>query len=57
MGPGSTMGFVLWTTDGRPDCLEGFQNGDEAEATLDLRTRDLGALRARHIVVEAIPSA
>ncbi len=50
MGPGMTMGFVLW-----PDCLEGFQNGDETGATVDLRTRDLGTLRVRRIVVEAAP--
>ena len=38
------MGFVLWGTDGRPDCLEGFQNGDAEGRTVDLRGHDLHAL-------------
>ncbi len=44
LGPGDLMGFVPWFEDGRRDCLEGFQYGDEQGATIDLRTRDLSSL-------------
>jgi len=44
MGPGACMGFILWCADGYPDCLEGYQNGDETGRTVDLKTRDLAEL-------------
>lgn len=44
MGPGMTMGFMLWFEAGYPDCLEGYQNCDDSGETVDLKTRDLSAL-------------
>lgn len=52
LGTGMTLGFVLWASQGRPDCLEGFQNGDAGGRTEDLRGRDLDALLAARIVAE-----
>jgi hypothetical protein len=36
LGPGALMGFILWFEDGYPDCLEGYQYGDERGETVDL---------------------
>ena len=42
---GVLMGFLLWSKDGRPHCLEGFQYGDRDGATVDLKNLNLEALR------------
>ena len=49
MGEDAVMGFILWCSERGPTTLEGFQFGDSAGDTVDLRTRDLGALRFSEI--------
>lgn len=44
LGRGAVMGFLLWFSDGYPNCLEGYQYGDESGDTVDLRQYDLTAL-------------
>jgi hypothetical protein len=44
LGEGMLMGFLLWFSDGYPNCLEGYQYGDKSGKTVDLRQRDLAAL-------------
>lgn len=44
MGPGQTMGFILWFENGYPATLEGYQNADDRGKTVDLKYRDLTAL-------------
>jgi hypothetical protein len=44
MGQGMLMGFLLWFSDGYPNCLEGYQYGDESGNQVDLRQRDLATL-------------
>ncbi|WP_143058541.1 hypothetical protein [Sphingomonas sp. OV641] len=45
MGEDALMGFILWCSEQGSNTLEGFQLGDSAGDTVDLKTRDLGALR------------
>lgn len=49
MGTDAMMGFILWCSEQGPTTLEGFQFGDVAGNTIDLRTRDLEALRFSEI--------
>lgn len=49
MGEDAVMGFILWCSEQGPTTLEGFQLGDSSGHTVDLRTRDLGALRFSEI--------
>ena len=38
------MGFILWLTDGYPDCLEGFQFGTLSGGDIDLKATGLDIL-------------
>jgi hypothetical protein len=49
LGPGMLMGFLLWFSDGYPNCLEGYQYGDESGERVDLRQWDLSALSFRKL--------
>jgi hypothetical protein len=49
LGPGATMGFILWFEDGYPDCLEAYQHGDDRGHTVDLRACDLASLAAQRL--------
>ncbi|WP_296818913.1 hypothetical protein [Brevundimonas sp.] len=44
-GEGNRMDFILWAEGGFPSTLEGFQHGDLAGETVDLRQVDLAALQ------------
>lgn len=39
------MGFVLWSEDGYPNCLEGFQYGTPDGGNIDLKVVDLSSVR------------
>lgn len=45
LGEGNRMDFILWAQGGYPSTLEGFQHGDLAGGTVDLREVDLAALQ------------
>jgi hypothetical protein len=45
MGPGMTMGFIIWPKTATPACLEGYQNCDDYGETVNLKLRDLASLR------------
>jgi len=45
LGEGNRMDFILWAEGGFPSTLEGFQHGDLAGQTVDLRKVDLAALQ------------
>lgn len=49
LGPGATMGFILWFESGYPDCLEGYQHGDDRGDTVDLHAADLASLVAERL--------
>lgn len=49
MGDDAVMGFILWCSERGPQTLEGFQCGDTAGNTVDLRTFDLETLRFSEI--------
>jgi hypothetical protein len=49
MGMDAVMGFILWCSEQGPTTLEGFQLGDAAGDTVDLKTRDLETLRFSEI--------
>jgi hypothetical protein len=45
MGDDALMGFILWCSDDGPTTLEGYQLGDPAGNTVDLKTTDLSKLQ------------
>ncbi len=45
MGEGMLMGFLLWHSDGYPDCLEGYQYCDDFGNEVDLKQRPLELLK------------
>jgi len=45
MGEEALMGFILWCSEDGPTTLEGFQLGDSAGDTVDLKIHDLQALQ------------
>ena len=49
MGMDAMMGFILWCSEQGPTTLEGFQLGDAAGDTIDLRSRNLETLRFSEI--------
>jgi hypothetical protein len=49
IGEGVLMGFLLWSKGGVPECLEGFQYGDEQGNTVDLKRWELGLLRCSQL--------
>lgn len=45
MGPGMTMGFILWPQTETPACMEAYQNSDDRGETVNLKLRDLASLQ------------